>query len=90
MDRRLQSKLINLIRLICGLRTLETRTLRGDQISITEILNGYEHIVRYICFSVKKDRTSGSFGSRVNYFGGNLVQYLAKMKAILGLCLCMS
>ena len=33
----------------CGLTTLETRRLRGDQIEVFKILNGYENIE--ICFS---------------------------------------
>ena len=37
----------------CGLTTLETRRLRGDQIEVFRILNGYEHIDR-IFFSLKK------------------------------------
>ena len=37
----------------CGLTTLETRRLRGDQIKVFKILNGYENIDRNICFSVK-------------------------------------
>ena len=28
----------------CGLTTLETRRLRGDQIEVLKILNGYENI----------------------------------------------
>ena len=28
----------------CGLTTLETRRLRGDQVEVFKILNGYEHI----------------------------------------------
>ena len=28
----------------CGLTTLETRRLRGDQIEISKILNGYENM----------------------------------------------
>ena len=44
----------------CGLTTLETRRLRGDQIEVFKILNGYENIVRNVFFSLKKDsRTSG-------------------------------
>ena len=44
----------------CGLTTLETRWLRGGQIEITKILNGYENIDRNIFFSLKKDnRTRG-------------------------------
>ena len=36
----------------CGLTTLETRRLRGDQIEVFKILNGYENIDRNICFTV--------------------------------------
>ena len=32
----------------CGLTTLERRRLRGDQIEVSKILNGYEHF--YIIF----------------------------------------
>ena len=44
----------------CGLTTLETRRLRGDQIEVLKILNGYENIDRNMFFSLKKDsRTRG-------------------------------
>ena len=44
----------------CGLTTLETRQLRGDQIEVFKILNGYENIDRNILLSLKKDnRTRG-------------------------------
>ena len=44
----------------CGLTTLETRRLRGDQIELFKILNGYENIDRNMFFSLKKDsRTRG-------------------------------
>ena len=44
----------------CGLTTLETRMLRGDQIEVFKILNGYENIDRNMFFSLKKDsRTRG-------------------------------
>ena len=44
----------------CGLTTLETRRLRGDQIEVFKILNGYENIDRNMFFSLKKDsRTKG-------------------------------
>ena len=44
----------------CGLTTLETRRLRGDQIEVIKILNGYENIDRNMFFSLKKDsRTRG-------------------------------
>ena len=39
----------------CGLTTLETRRLRGDQIEVSKILNGYENIDRNMFFSLKKD-----------------------------------
>ena len=34
----------------CGLPTLETRWLRGDQIEVFKILNGYENIDRNIFY----------------------------------------
>ena len=37
----------------CGLTTLETRRLRGDQIEVFKILNGYENIDSNIFFEVK-------------------------------------
>ena len=44
----------------CGLTTLETRRLRGDQIEVFKILNGYENIARNMFFSLNKDsRTRG-------------------------------
>ena len=39
----------------CGLITLETRRLRGDQIEVFKILNGYENIDRNI-FSRSRKR----------------------------------
>ena len=42
----------------CGLTTLETRRLRGDQIEVFKILNGYENINKYF-FTVKEERTRG-------------------------------
>ena len=38
----------------CGLTTLETRRLRGDQIEASKILNGYENIERNICSRLRK------------------------------------
>ena len=38
----------------CGLTTLETRRLRGDQIDVFKILNGYENIDRNIFFLLRK------------------------------------
>ena len=44
----------------CGLTILETRTLRGDQIEVSKILNGYTNIDRDMFYSPKKDsRTRG-------------------------------
>ena len=34
----------------CGLTTLETRRLRGDQLEVFDILNGYENIDSNIFF----------------------------------------
>ena len=44
----------------CDLTTVETKRLRGDQIEVSKILNGYEHTDRNMFFSLKKDsRTRG-------------------------------
>ena len=43
----------------CGLTTLETRRLRGDQIEVFKMLNGYENIDRNMFFSLKDSRTRG-------------------------------
>ena len=43
----------------CGLTILETRRLRGDQIEVFKILNGYENIDRNIFFTVNEERTRG-------------------------------
>ena len=40
----------------CGLTTLETRRLRGDQIEVFKILNGYENIDRIVFFSQSRKR----------------------------------
>ena len=40
----------------CGLTTLETRRLRGDQIEVFKILNGYENILTEIFFSQSRKR----------------------------------
>ena len=39
----------------CGLTTLETGWLRGDQIEVYKLLNGYENINRNSFVSFKKD-----------------------------------
>ena len=38
----------------CGLTTLETRRLRGDQIEVFEILNGYKNMDRNMFFSQER------------------------------------
>ena len=38
----------------CGLTTLETRQLRGDQIEVFKILNGYESIDRNTFFTQER------------------------------------
>ena len=40
----------------CGLTTLETRRLRGDQIEVFKILNGYENIESNIFFEIKESK----------------------------------
>ena len=46
----------------CGLTTLETRRLRGNQIEVFKILNGYENIDRNIFFTVKEERRTRGHG----------------------------
>ena len=44
----------------CGLTTPETRRLRGDQIEMLNIVNGYEDIDRNMFFKLKESsRTRG-------------------------------
>ena len=44
----------------CGLTTLETRRLRGDQIEVFKIVNGYEDVDRNMFFKLKEgNRTRG-------------------------------
>ena len=40
----------------CGLTTLETRRLRGDQIEVFKILNGHENIDSNIFFEIKESK----------------------------------
>ena len=68
----------------CGLTTLETRRLRGDQIEVFKILNGYENIDKYMFFSLKKDsRTRGrgkiSKGSRKHSFSQRTINEWNKL-----------
>ena len=46
----------------CGFTTVESRRLRGDQIEVFKILDGYENIDRNICFSVKEERRTRGHG----------------------------
>ena len=46
----------------CGLTTLEIRRLRGDQIELFNILNGYENIDKNILLSVKEERRTRGHG----------------------------
>ena len=44
----------------CGLATLKTRRLRGDQIEVFKIVNGYEDVDRNMFFKLKEgSRTRG-------------------------------
>ena len=44
----------------CGLTTLEPRRLRGDQIEVFKIVNGYEDFGRNMFFKLKEgSRTRG-------------------------------
>ena len=44
----------------CGLTTLETRRLRGDQIQMFKIVNGYEDVDRNMFFKLKEGRRTQS------------------------------
>ena len=44
----------------CGLTTLDTGRLRGDQIYVLKILNGYEDVDKNVFFKLKEgSRTRG-------------------------------
>ena len=58
----------------CGLTTLETRRLRGDQIEVFKILNGYENIDRNIFFTVKEERRTR--GHLVSWLPWRTLPYL--------------
>ena len=66
MVARLKQKLRNInyeMRLKeCGLTTLETRRLRGGQIEVFKILNGYVNIDRNMFFSVTEERRTRGHG----------------------------
>ena len=47
----------------CGLTTLQSRGLRGYQIEMFKILNGYENIDRNIFISVKEERRTRGHGT---------------------------
>ena len=46
----------------CGLTTLETMRLRGDQIEVFKILNGYENIDRNMLFSFNEEKRTRGHG----------------------------
>ena len=46
----------------CGVTALETRRLRGDQIEVFNILNGYDNIDRNFVSSVKEERSTRGHG----------------------------
>ena len=46
----------------CGLTILETRRLRGDQIEVFKVLNGYTNMDRNMFFSVKEERRPRGHG----------------------------
>ena len=48
-DLRYESHLLQ-----CGLTTLETRRLRGDQIEVLKILNGCEDVTKNMFFKLKE------------------------------------
>ena len=55
LDLSYESRLLQ-----CGLTTLETRRLRGDQIEVFKIVNGYEDVDRNMFFKPKESsRTRG-------------------------------
>ena len=42
----------------CGLTTLETRRLRGNQIEVFRIVNGYEDVDRNMFFKLKEQEAT--------------------------------
>ena len=67
----------------CGLTTLETRRLRGDQIEVFKILNGYENIDRNIFFTVKEEmRTRGHEQCGIAAAKGNQILELIRQNIL--------
>ena len=66
----------------CGLTALETRRLRGDQIEVFKIVNGYEDVDRNMFFKLKEgSRTRGHKASLVKEqcsFGHEKVLFLTE------------
>ena len=71
----------------CGLTTLENRRLRGDQIEVFKIVNGYEDVDRNTFFKLKEgSRTRGHKtandcvnASSVNMFKNIIDRYLIRV-----------
>ena len=48
----------------CGLTTLEARRLRGDEIEVFKIVNGYENVDRNTCMFFKLKEGSRTRGHK--------------------------
>ena len=46
----------------CGLTTIKTRRLRGDQIEVLKMFNGYGNIDRNVFFTIKEERRTRGHG----------------------------
>ena len=71
----------------CGLTTLETRRLRGDQIEVFKILNGYENIDSNIFFEIRRCATLDFFFSTIYYSFLHFDIFMRSYYLTTGLCL---
>ena len=57
----------------CGLTTLETRRLRGDQIEVFKLVNGYEDVDRNMSFKLNESSRTNGHKEATVYFSQRVI-----------------